>query len=402
MRWQQFTGPIMAKGFEDTVLYIYNPLISLNEVGGIFQPVAAADFHKFNQQRQEVYPGAMNATSTHDTKRSEDVRARLNVLSEIPGEWEGCLQRWRGLNRAGEMTIHGEPVPDRNQEIFLYQTMLGAWPLEAAEIPDFKERLKGYMVKAAREAMVHTRWVSPQIEHENALLAFVDRLLDEKGSREFLEDFRRVQAHLAYFGALNSLSQVLLKIAAPGVPDFYQGTELWDFSLVDPDNRRPVDFAKRVRFLKELKLQEKHGRPALCSRLLSHWQDGRLKLYLIYRALNFRKTRQNLFRQGDYLPLTAQGDRQNNVVALARRQGNDWVLAVVGRFFTKIARPGQPPIGREVWGDGVLLLPPEAPGKWLDLFTDQTCVANEAESSKGLPLGQIFQDLPVALLSGSA
>ncbi len=400
-RWQQFTGPIMAKGFEDTVLYIYNPLISLNEVGGSFRPVQIEDFHNFNLNRQKTYPDTMNATSTHDTKRSEDVRARLNVLSEIPGDWESCLKRWSQMNKARKVEVAGNLVPDRNQEIFLYQTMLGAWPLEPEEIPAFKERLKGYLIKAAREAMVHTRWVSPQVEHENALLAFVEGILDEAGNREFLEDFRQMESRLAYFGALNSLSQVLLKIAAPGVPDFYQGTELWDFSLVDPDNRRQVDFAKRVRFLKELKQQEKKGRGALASRLLSNWQDGRLKLYLIYRALNWRQTRPELFRQGDYLPLTARGDRQNHVVALARRQERDWVLAVAARFFSKIAPSGQPPVGAEVWGDIVLLLPPEAPLAWVDIFTGNTCEITDSAPFKSLPLRQIFQHLPVALLSGS-
>ena len=320
MHLQQFTGPIMAKGFEDTVLYIYNPLISLNEVGGSFQPVQVDDFHSFNLNRQKTCPGSMNATSTHDTKRSEDVRARLNVLSEIPGEWQACLQRWSALNLAKKVVVNGNPVPDRNQEVFLYQTMLGAWPLDPAEVPAFKERLQAYLIKAAREAMVHTRWVSPQLDHENGLLAFLDGILDEAGNQEFIKDFRQLQSRLAYFGALNSLSQLLLKIASPGVPDFYQGTELWDFSLVDPDNRRPVDFAKRTQLLNKLKQQEKNGRAALVAGLLSHWQDGRLKLYVTYQGLKLRRTYPELFRQGAYLPLTVQGKRQNQVLALARRQ----------------------------------------------------------------------------------
>ncbi len=402
MHWQQFTGPITAKGFEDTVLYIYNPLISMNEVGGAFQPVPVRDLHQFNLQRLANCPNTLNASSTHDTKRSEDVRARLNVLSEISGEWQACLQRWGAQNHDRKIEVSGLLVPDPNQEVFLYQTMLGAWPLDPQEVPAFKERLKGYMIKAAREAMVHSRWISPQVEHENALAAFVDAILGEHGNQEFLEDFRQLQSQLAYYGGLNSLSQVLLKITAPGVPDFYQGTELWDFSLVDPDNRRPVDFAKRVRLLKELKEQEKQGRAALAADLLSHWQDGGLKLYLSYRALNFRRTHAELFRQGDYLPLSVQGDRQRQVLAWARRLGNDWALAVAARFFTSLVRPGQPPIGPEVWGHSLLLLPPGAPGRWVDVITGTACKSTGAAAAPRLPLREIFRHLPVALLSGSS
>ena len=401
MHLQQFTGPVMAKGLEDTVLYIYNPLISLNEVGGDFQPVPADVFHRFNQHRQKISPGTLNATCTHDTKRSEDVRARLNVLSEIPEEWQVCLQRWSALNQTRKILVDGSPVPDRNQEIFLYQTMLGAWPLDPEEVPAFKERLKAHMIKAAREAMVHTRWVAPQTNHENALLAFVNAILDETGNQEFIEDFRQMQSRLAYFGALNSLSQLLLKIASPGVPDFYQGTELWDFCLVDPDNRRPVDFNKRTQLLKKLKQQEKKGRAALVAGLLSHWQDGRLKLYVTYQGLKLRRNYPELFRQGAYLPLTVKGRRQNQVLALARRQADDWVLAVAGRFFTTITPAGQPPTGEEVWGQSEVILPPEAPVAWEDIFTGKVCEAKESATLKHLPLQKILQHLPVAFLSGS-
>lgn len=401
MRWQQFTGPIMAKGWEDTVLYIYNPLISLNEVGGSFSAIPAGNFHQLNQQRQKSCPFTMNATSTHDTKKSEDVRARLNVLAEIPWDWEECLKRWGELNRSKKVEVNGVLVPDQNQEILLYQTMLGAWPLDPAEVPAFKERLQGYMIKAAREAMVHTRWISPQVEHEKALLDFVDHILDEAGSREFLADFWNLQSRLAYYGAMNSLSQVLLKIAAPGVPDFYQGTELWDFSLVDPDNRRPVDFAKRVRFLRDLKLQERRKGQALASELISRWADGRIKLYVTHKALNFRRDNPDLFRQGDYYPLAAEGDRKKNILAMARRQGSTWVVAVAARFLTQIAQPGQPAIGREVWGESVLRLTPDAPVRWIDILTGAEHRAIESGPSLTLPLQRIFQHLPVAFLSNS-
>ncbi len=401
MHLQQFSGPIMAKSFEDTVLYIYNPLISLNEVGGSFRPVQVDNFHSFNLNRQKTCPGSMNATSTHDTKRSEDVRARLNVLAEIPGEWQACLKRWSALNLAKKVVVNGIPVPDRNQEVFLYQTMLGAWPLDPAEVPAFKERLQAYLVKAAREAMVHTRWVAPQLDHENGLLAFLDGILDEVGNQEFLADFRQLQSRLAYFGALNSLSQLLLKIASPGVSDFYQGTELWDFSLVDPDNRRPVDFAKRNQLLKKLKQREKKGRAALVDGLLSHWQDGRLKLYVTYQGLKLRRTYPEIFRQGAYLPLTVQGKRQNQVLALARRQADDWIIAVAGRFFTTLTPAGHPPTGQEVWGNTEVILPPEAPLAWEDIFTGRVCEARETATLKRLSLHKVLQHLPVAFLSGS-
>jgi (1->4)-alpha-D-glucan 1-alpha-D-glucosylmutase len=305
------------------------------------------------------------------------------------------------LNRSKKVAVNGVLAPDQNQEILLYQTMLGAWPLDPAEVPAFKERLQGYMIKAAREAMVHTRWISPQVEHEKALLAFVDHILDEAGNREFLADFRKLQARLAYYGAMNSLSQVLLKIAAPGVPDFYQGTELWDFSLVDPDNRRPVDFDKRVRFLKDLKLQERKKGPALVCKLISRWADGRIKLYITYKALNFRKDNPDLFLQGDYSPLAAEGDREKNILALARRHGSNWALAVAARFLTHIAEPGRPAIGREVWGESVLRLPPKAPVRWIDTFTGVEHRAIESGPSLTLPLQRIFRHLPVAFLSNS-
>ncbi|MCL4502056.1 MAG: malto-oligosyltrehalose synthase, partial [Deltaproteobacteria bacterium] len=340
--------------------------------------------------------------STHDTKRSEDVRARLNVLSELPGEWEARLQRWSTLNEDRKVVFDGNPVPDRNQEIFLYQTMLGAWPLDPEGVPAFKERLKSYMIKAAREAMVHTRWISPQTNHESALLAFVNAILDEAANPEFLKDFLALQERLAYFGALNSISQVLLKIASPGVPDFYQGTELWNFSLVDPDNRRPVDFAKRTEILKKLKKQEKKGLAALAMGLLSQWRDGRLKLYITYQGLKMRRNYPEIFRNGTYLPLTVQGKRQNQVVALARRHDNDWVLAVAGRFFATITPAGQAPVGQEIWGDSDIILPPEAPVAWEDIFTGKVWEAKEFATQRLLPLHKVLQHLPVAFLSGSS
>ena len=402
MKWQQFTGPIMAKGLEDTALYVYNPLISLNEVGTDFQVVTPEDFHRFNQSRRENWPYSLNATSTHDTKRSEDVRARINVLSEIPREWEACLQRWSALNQSQKHYVNGRAVPDANEEYFLYQTLLGAWPLHEEELPEFKERFKAYVIKAAREAKVHTRWIAPNPEHESALLAFVEVLLEEDDNHQFLKDFRKFQARLAYLGALGSLSQVLLKIASPGVPDFYQGTELWDFSLVDPDNRRLVDFQERPRLLRELKKKGAKNPASFIREMLRHWPRGGIKLFVTYKALNFRRAHLDLFLEGDYLPLATRGPHGKNVVAFARRRENTWVLVVAARFFAKILAGKNHYSESRGWRETFLSLPQEAPGVWRNILTGEPLESRQHQQSKSqvLPLAHLLRHLPVALLHG--
>ena len=400
MRWQQYTGAIMAKGLEDTALYVYNCLTSLNEVGSEARPVSLSEFHRFNADRQANWPGSLNATTTHDTKRGEDVRQRLNVLSEIPRQWEECLTRWRRFNQAHRLRVEQQSVPDPNEEMLLYQTMVGAWPLAAEELVYFKERLKAYLVKAAREAKVHTRWLSPNLDHEEALLAFVEAILEPSANHDFLQDFQQFQQQVAYYGALNSLSQVVLKIAAPGVPDFYQGTETWDLSLVDPDNRRHVDYRKRLVLRKQLQHQEARSPAALFARLLSRWQDGAVKLFVTMRALNFRRAQPALFREGDYLPLTSRGPRWHHLVAFARKRGEAWVLAVVPRLCTHLVAPGTPPLGLSVWGDEGLPLPPGAPEVWEDVLTRATLRVSPGGPEPGLPLAEVFRHLPVALLAG--
>ena len=247
MRFEQATAPLMAKGFEDTLLYVYDRLLSLNEVGGAPDRfgISVDEFHAFNRARSERWPAAMNATSTHDTKRGEDARARLNVLSEMPREWERQLAAWRRINRGAKRREREAEAPDRNDEYFLYQTLVGSFPLEAGRYPEFRERVKAFIIKAVREAKVHTAWLKPETVYEEAFLAFVDRLLPVDMSGRFLKAFLPFLKRVAFYGCLNSLSQTALKLASPGVPDFYQGTELWDLSLVDPDNRRPVDFGDR-------------------------------------------------------------------------------------------------------------------------------------------------------------
>ncbi len=402
MRWQQFAGPAMAKGLEDTACYIYHRLISLNEVGGDpgTQRSSVETFHRHNVATRARRPCTLNATSTHDTKRSEDVRARINVLAELPQAWTRCLSRWSRWNRSKKRRVGGRPALDPSEEMLLYQTLIGAWPLVEAEVPAFRERLKGYVIKAAREAKVHTSWINPQPEYESALLAFVDAILRPSKRNKFLMDLLRFQGKIAFYGAFNSLAQVLLKITAPGVPDVYQGTELWDFSLVDPDNRRPVDFGIRARLLEDLKRREAKDPLALVSDLLARWADGRSKLFVTAKALNFRATHSELFLKGDYLPLYASGNWKERVIAFARRSEEAWAVVAVPRLLTRLIKPGVFPLGGRVWGNGCLVLPEEAPGRWLNVLTDEAMEVSFAMGRKILPLKSIFRHFPVALLSG--
>lgn len=404
MRWQQFTGPAMAKGLEDTACYVYNRLVSMNEVG--VDPagagaVALETFHRRNQERLQQWPHTMNATATHDTKRGEDARARINVLSELSEEWDACLERWSELNQGKKRLVNGVSAPDPNEELLLYQTLIGAWPLDEAEVPGFTDRLKAYVVKAAREAKVHTSWLDPNAEYESALTQFVDAILTPAKGNEFLLDFRRFQRETAFYGALNSLAQVVLKVASPGVPDVYQGAELWDLSLVDPDNRRPVDFTARISLLEGLNRDEANGLIPLVQELLSHWEDGRLKLYVTAKALGFRKANAELFSQGGYLPLQASGASDEQVIAFTRRKDNEWALIATPRLMSKRAPAGQPPVGRDVWGDSVLSIPGDAPLRWTNVLTGETIDATGSNGASVLPLHSLFSHLPVALLSGN-
>jgi len=398
-RWQQFTGPIMAKGLEDTAAYVYNPLVSLNDVGGFRYAVGLAEFHSFNEMRQRRWPTTMNATSTHDTKRSEDVRARLNVLSEMPEVWGQKLNQWRRWNAPKKKTGDGGGIPDPNEEIFLYQTLLGAWPLQEEEVPEFQDRLKEYLVKALREAKVHSLWHNPHQEYEQVVLEFVAAILRDDADNEFLPDFLDLQGRLAYYGALNSLSQVLLKATVPGVPDFYQGNELWDFSLVDPDNRRPVDFKLRQKLLKELMTREARGDAFLLPELLAQWRDGRLKMFLTHKALQIRRGLSALFLEGDYLPLTVSGPQGDRVVAFARKLDQEWVLVLAARFYSQLTEPETLPLGERVWGGNFLMLPEDAPGNWRETLTGSLHQSIETGDGQGLPLAEVFRYLPVALLT---
>jgi (1->4)-alpha-D-glucan 1-alpha-D-glucosylmutase len=403
MRWQQFTGPIMAKGSEDSALYVYNSLISLNEVGGTPESngVTVAAFHEFCRDRQK-HGHSVNATSTHDTKRQEDVRARINVLSEIPTRWEKHLRQWACWNESKKKLVSGQGVPDHNEEIFLYETMVGAWPLEEKDVPGFRKRLEAYMLKVAREARGHTQWSHPNLRYEKALMRFIKSITQPSEDNLFLADFLTLYQDVAFYGALNSLAQLLLKVTMPGVPDFYQGSELWDLRLVDPDNRGPVDFEKRVRLLAGLKKEEEgHDRSNLIQDLLNHWQNGRIKLFVTSAALNYRRDHKALFLEGAYQPLKATGPKADNVFAFARHINGTWALAVVPRLGTQLAPAGHPPIGEGVWGGSSLILPRETPPEWVNVLTGERLHCCGAKQKRSLPLAGVLKSFPVALLTSS-
>ena len=361
-RWQQFTGRVMAKGVEDTAFYNYNRLLSLNEVGSEAGRApdrdGLAEFHRRNERITREWPDTLNATSTHDTKRSEDARARINVISELSELWTSAARRWSKMNE--KLRVNG--MPDANVELLIYQNLLGVWPIEA-------DRFRQFLEKAVREAKTHTSWIAPHADYEHAVLAFGDAIL---GSEEFRTSFERVQRRIAFHGFLNSLAQLVLKIASPGVPDFYQGTELWDFSLVDPDNRRPVDYAKRRAMLDSVRNADRKT-------MLRRWLDGRVKMFTTVMALDVRNRHAETFRRGAYRAI----DGGANICAFLR--GDDVVVAVP-RLIAKMS-PRNVPLG-DVWGDARLNIS----GAWRNAFTDETV---EGDS---LPLAQVFATFPVAML----
>jgi (1->4)-alpha-D-glucan 1-alpha-D-glucosylmutase len=395
MRLQQFTGPLMAKGVEDTVFYVYNRLLSLNEVGAgpLSFGIDLEEFHAFNQHRVSCWPHAMNASATHDTKRGEDVRARLNVLSEMPDEWARCIQEWHDTNLQHKLRLEDGEAPGNDDEYLLYQTLLGAYPFDLAEYPMFVERVKAYLIKAVREAKVHTNWLEPNHRYEGALLAFAEQVMQPGKENPFLQAFLPFQRRIQHYGMLNSLAQTLLKITLPGLPDFYQGTELWDLSLVDPDNRRPVDFERRCTLLKDLQARASAGILQLITELLAAPEDGRIKLFLIYQALQARRAEHELFQHGSYQKLTVIGGLKGHVVAFARELGERRALVVAPRFPSGLVKDGVYPLGEVVWHETRVLPPSGSRLRWRHAFTGQTVQGEEA-----LWLREVFEHFPVALL----
>jgi (1->4)-alpha-D-glucan 1-alpha-D-glucosylmutase len=400
MRWQQFTGPIVAKGLEDTTLYVYCPLISLNEVGGDPQPSVPSpfEFNSFIRDRQRNGPYGLNSTCTHDTKRGEDVRARINVLSELPAEWRRRLNSWARWNVKKKKVVDRQIAPDRNEEIFLYQTLLGAWPLTAAEMPAFGRRMKEYVIKATREAMVHTRWTRPNVEHERALTDFVAAIIKPGKRNLFLADFLKFHKKIAYFGMLNGLAQVLLKLTSPGVPDIYQGCELWDLRLVDPDNRGPIDFDRRTRLLEGIEKRAQESLTDLCKELTQVWQDGRAKLYLTWKALNLRRQHRELFFEGSFLPLQVSGKRAKNLIAFARRREKQWAVTIVPRWLARAHAPMNWGRMAAFWRGTKILLPAKAPARWENLLSGGFVELTPGRKHPSLRAEDVLGNFPVACL----
>jgi len=400
-RLQQFTAPVTAKGIEDTAYYRHHRLVALNEVGGDPDAfgITVTAFHGASRDRARRWPHTMLATSTHDTKRSEDVRARLDVISELPAMWRLAVRRWSRINRSKRRTTEGTPAPSRNDEYLLYQVLVGSFPageMDEAGLASYRERVVAYMLKAAREAKRHTSWINPDEAYEEALAGFVEALLARLEGNLFLDDLRAALPPFVRWGAYNALSMALLKMASPGMPDIYQGEELIELALVDPDNRRPVDYRRRRGLLDELAaIAAAAERVAALEALRRRPEDGRLKLWAIWRTLQLRRDQPLLFSAGDYLPLPAQGAKARHVVAFGRMHEGAALIAVAARLYAGLClEPDRAPVGN-LWGDtAVDLSPLPAGGRWRDAFSGRDFDA----AAESLPLADVFATLPVAVL----
>ena len=390
MHFQQVTGPVMAKAAEDTAFYRYVRLLALNEVGGDPRRfgMSVAAFHQLALQRARQWPQAMVTTATHDTKRGEDARARLALLSEMPREWGRRVFHWLRLNRSRRVEVDGETVPDRNVEYLFYQSLFGAWPADLAPadvagVESLTKRISAYMIKAVRERKLETSWSNPNPEYEAALTRYLRGVLDPSRLNPFLADFHDFVAAVARAGAITSLAQLALKLTVPGVPDIYQGGELWDFNLVDPDNRRPVDWARRQALLDETDT----ARPA---DLAAHWQDGREKLFAVRRLLTLRRIHPELFAAGDYQPLEILGGRSQHLCAFVRNLNGMSLVIAVPRLVHQLRRGGE----SADWGDAAVVLPPN--GVWRDVFS-----LRRLDRRDQVPAAELFADFPVAALIGA-
>jgi len=405
MKFQQLSSPVMAKGLEDTAFYRYNRLVSLNDVGSDLHRfgTTTAEFHLANQDRQRDWPNTMLATSTHDSKRSEDVRARINVLSEMPGLWRLRLRDWKRFNRRHKRPVNDTLAPSLNDEYLLYQTLVGAWPLEPLTDANawriFSERIEAYMLKAIREAKENTSWINRNTEYEATVSTFVKALLTPGAKNRFLADFLPFQQRVARIGLWNSLAQTLLKLTCPGVPDIYQGNDLWDFSLVDPDNRRSVDYALRQQLFQSFHESENGPDAFSTYGLMETPNDGRLKLYLVWNALRFRQQYSDLFQNGEYLPIAVEGVKANHVVAFARKSKNTTALIVVPRQIAGLlSDSGSPPIGPQIWQDTHLVLPFRSGSeKYRNAFTGEVLEVLGHDGNALIDVSAIMAKFPVAL-----
>jgi (1->4)-alpha-D-glucan 1-alpha-D-glucosylmutase len=398
MRFQQLTGPVMAKGAEDTAFYRHVPLLALNEVGGDPRRFghSTAAFHRIAETRAARWPLAMLASTTHDTKRGEDARARLALLSELPREWRRHVALWCRLNRLRRGEVDGEVAPDPKDEYFFYQTVLGAWPLDlspedAPALTNFCERVQETMIKAVREAKERSSWSNPNSDYEAVLSRFVAGALDGSRPNPFLQDMHGFVQALARRGAINSLAQTLIKLAAPGIPDTYQGGELWDFSMVDPDNRRPVAWSQRRRLLDELRLRftSRVVEREAFTEMAENWRDGREKLFLLWRALSFRAEHPALLAGGAYRPLETRGRHADHLCAFARIADGAKAVAVAPRLITSLLRDG----GTIDWADTVVALPEAA--SWRDVLSGRDL----GRRNGAIAATEILGDFPVALLA---
>jgi len=364
LKFQQCTGPIMAKGLEDTAFYIFNRLVALNEVGGTpqFFGMSLERFHEKNRARLAETPHTLLASTTHDTKRSEDVRARIAVLSEIPGEWQNWIYEWRKLNSGRKQNVDGESAPNANEEYLLYQTLLGTWPLSSEAVDKtYLERMQRYLIKAIKEAKVNSSWIQPNEEWENAVTGFIANILE--ANHPFRAQFEPAAKRISWHGMLNSMTQTILKLTAPGVPDIYQGSELWDLSLVDPDNRRPVDYAHRAKILEEI---ENEKAESLCE----SWQDGRIKMFVTRRLLHLRRTAPLLFQKGSYASFYGDGEFADCCISFSRELNSQRILVIAPRFTTRLRTKDE----HLDWKKTELLFD-SGSGAMKDLFTERTIAA---------------------------
>jgi (1->4)-alpha-D-glucan 1-alpha-D-glucosylmutase len=404
MKFQQVTAAAMAKGVEDTAFYRYNRLVSLNDVGG--NPgkfgLGVPEFHHANEERMRCLPHSMLATSTHDSKRSEDVRARIDVLSEIPSLWRRKVSRWRDWNRNKKTNVEECAAPSRNDEYLLYQTLVGTWPWEECndqEWAAYRDRIEEYMLKAAREAKEHTRWVNRDSEYEHALSGFVRSVLDRGGPNPFLKDFAEFQEPIARIGALNSLSQCLLKLTCPGVPDIYQGNELLEFALVDPDNRRLVDYDRRRELLKNLCTESVPSERPDFQKLSAGPTDPGVKLYVTWKTLRVRNEQRALFEGGKYIPLSVTGDKSEHVIAFAREhEGKSAIVAVPRLCATLLEDKFESVSDEEVWGNTKIELRDSEVACFHNRFTGECTAVEITDRERSLSVAKIMRTFPVALL----
>jgi (1->4)-alpha-D-glucan 1-alpha-D-glucosylmutase len=404
MQFQQYTAPVQAKGIEDTAFYRYNVLLAANEVGGdpARPDVSPAAFHAANQSRRERFPREMLATATHDAKLGEDVRARLAVLSELTEEWSRVVSRWRRINRSHRSLVDGAPAPDRNDEYRFYQTLVGTFPPQGPASPEeYVSRLREYMHKSIKEAKIHTTWINENRAYDAAMARFVERSLTGAGGARFLPLLAPFAERVARHGIVNSLAQVALKLASPGVPDFYQGTELWDLSLVDPDNRRPVDFEQRARLLQELECLLTQRSPGV-SELLEAWPDGRIKLFLTAAGLRLRRSDAALFLEGAYTLLETEVTVPAGVVAFARSLDDRSLISIVPRLTVPLCSGDHAfPVGPDCWKTSRILLPPAlAARRYRNVLTGECIDPTRTATQAWIFAGDVFRVLPVALLVG--